>query len=107
MLLVSFPLISQTSKLDQKIVLTPGNRTIEAVLEEIEHITDLRFSYSSDLVPVDKTVSVTGTEQSVEAVLNQILKGLQVDYEVRTNLVLLKKKRGRKADHQFHDQRDS
>ena len=66
MLLVSFPSISQTSKLDQKIALTPGNRTIEAVLEEIEHITDLRFSYSSDLVPVDKTVSVTGRPEKLK-----------------------------------------
>jgi len=92
MLLISYPAVSQSSKLDQTISLAPGNRSIEVILKEIEQQTDLRFSYSPDLIPVQKVVAISDQPQSVAAVLDQIFDGLEVEYEVRANLVLLKKK---------------
>jgi len=92
MLLTSFPLIGQSSKLDQTIRLDPGNRSIEVILKEIEQQTDLKFSYSSDLIPVQEVVLISSKVQSVAAVLDRIFEGLEVEYEVRGNLILLKKK---------------
>ncbi len=100
-LLISLPLFSQTSKLDQTITLSPGRRSIESVLEEIQQKTDLRFSYSSDLVPVQRIVSVSVGSRSVVSILKDILSGLEVEYEVRNNLVLLKKKEKRIAQDKY------
>ncbi|MGN8035791.1 SusC/RagA family TonB-linked outer membrane protein [Chitinophaga sp. 22321] len=73
-----------------------NNMTLEGIFQAIEKQTDLTFFYSDDLL---KSEVVSGpieyTNARVTTVLNEVLKGRSLLYELKKNVVLIK--RGTKA----------
>ncbi len=81
----------QENILNQRVELTPGSYTLEQVLQQLEQQSDINFSYSDDLVPLNKKVVITRKTRTLRSTLQTILKNTQVDYVVRGNLIILKR----------------
>lgn len=56
--------------------------TLEYALRQVARQGDLRLSYSSDVVPVARRVSLTRTRAPVGEVLRDLLRGTGIDYVV-------------------------
>ncbi len=71
-----------------------NNMTLESIFQAIEKQTDLTFFYSDDLL---KSEVINGpidyTNARVTTVLNEILKGRNLLYELKKNVVLIKRGR--------------
>ena len=66
------------------------NVTIKTVLQTIEKQSEFIFMYRSDLLDTSKKVSVSVDKQSVSQILDQILAGTAVTYEINDRQILLK-----------------
>lgn len=80
--------------LDQKVTIQAQALDIRAVLQQIEKQTDARFVFSSRLIKTNRKVTVLATNESLGAVLNRVLKPLQIDYEVVQKLIVLRRAEG-------------
>lgn len=67
------------------------NVTIKTVLQTIEKQSEFIFMYRSDLLDTSKKVSVNADRQSVSQILDQILEGTAMTYEINDRQILLKK----------------
>lgn len=67
------------------------NVSIKTVLQTIEKQSEFIFMYRSDLLDASKKVSVNADKQSVSQILDQILAGTNVAYEINDRQILLKK----------------
>lgn len=67
------------------------NVSIKTVLQTIEKQSEFIFMYRSDLLDTSKKVSVNADKQSVSQILDQILAGTNVAYEINDRQILLKK----------------
>ncbi len=56
--------------------------TLETALHRVEQLGSLRMSYSSDIVPVDRHVTVARDQAPVGAVLQELLHGTDIDVVV-------------------------
>lgn len=81
----------QENILNQRVELAPGSYTLEQILQQLEKQSDINFSYSDDLVPLNKKVVITRKTRTLRSTLQTILKNTQVDYVVRGNLIILKR----------------
>ena len=81
----------QENILNQRVELAPGSYTLEQILKQLEKQSDINFSYSDDLVPLDKKVVITRKARTLRSTLQTILKNTQVEYVVRGNLIILKR----------------
>lgn len=67
------------------------NVTIKTVLQTIEKQSEFIFMYRSDLLDTSKKVSLNADRQSVSQILDQILEGTAMTYEINDRQILLKK----------------
>ncbi len=67
------------------------NVSIKTVLQTIEKQSEFIFMYRSDLLDTSKKVSVDADKKSVSQILDQILKGTAVTYEINDRQIVLKK----------------
>lgn len=67
------------------------NVTIAKVLQTIEEQSEFIFMYRADLFDVSKKVSVKADKMEVAQILDQILAGTGVTYEINDRQILLKK----------------
>ncbi|WP_461138121.1 TonB-dependent receptor [Spirosoma pomorum] len=75
--------------LSNKITLQLSNRPVSDVLSRIEKLTDVKFSYSPDLIQASRRVSIAVNNEPLSQVLNTLLTPLQIKYEpVGSRLVL-------------------
>lgn len=72
-----------------RVSLEMRNATVEEVLNEIEAKSDYYFLYNSKLINVDRKVSVSINENSVESVLHKLFDGTDVDYKVNDRQIVL------------------
>lgn len=71
--------------------------TIENVISEIEKITDYVFIYNEDVVPtLKKEAKVDMNDQSLDEILNQLIKGTDLGYSLSSKQVTLYKDRSKK-----------
>ena len=66
------------------------NVTVKTVLQTIEKQSEFIFMYRSDLFDASKMVSVSADKQSISQILDQILAGTAVTYEINDRQILLK-----------------
>lgn len=66
------------------------NVTVKTVLQTIEKRSEFIFMYRSDLFDASKRVSVSADKQSISQILDQILAGTAVTYEINDRQILLK-----------------
>jgi TonB-linked SusC/RagA family outer membrane protein len=64
---------------------------IKKALVLIEREADVKFVYSSDVVDVNKKVSVRAQNASLEKILDELLKPLSIDYVITSDRVMLKR----------------
>lgn len=67
------------------------NVRMKQVMTEIERQTKFLFGINDD-VDVDKLVTVNVTNQSLEAALDQMVKGTDITYQISSSNIILSKK---------------
>lgn len=66
------------------------NVSIKTVLQTIEKQSEFIFMYRSDLLDTSKKVSVNADKQSVSQILDQILAGTNVAYEINDRQIIMR-----------------
>lgn len=82
---VSASVYSQSTKL----TLEMRNKKVIEVLEEIEKQSEFRFAYSSELIDMERKVSVDLRKRNIEETLNVIFDGTGVKYAVHDRHIML------------------
>lgn len=82
---VSASVYSQTAKLS----LEMRNSRVVDVLEEIEKQSEFRFAYSSELIDLNRIVSVEINEKSIEKTLSTLFEGTNVKYVLYDRHIML------------------
>lgn len=72
-----------------KISISKTGVSIRSVLNEIEKMTSYRFTYNEKLIDTNKIVSVDLQDQSLESVLNNVLKSTNITYTVVDSQIIL------------------
>jgi TonB-linked SusC/RagA family outer membrane protein len=72
-----------------KISLELKNQSIKEALYLIESKTEFKFIYESGRVNLNKTVSLRVKDQTVEAILDKLLKGENVSYEITESKLIM------------------
>lgn len=70
-------------------------RTLQDVLTAIQKKSGLGFVYNDKLVSGYKNVSVSANQESVTAILNEILKDTNLDYLEKDNLIIIVEKKAK------------
>jgi TonB-linked SusC/RagA family outer membrane protein len=78
--------------LNQRINLVADNKEVKTVLNEISRLTDLKFVYSSQRIPVRQKISVAARNQRLGDILEICLSPLNVLYFVSGNQIVLVRK---------------
>ena len=76
----------------QSITLKVSNITVKQAMDELKSRSGYSFVFSSADVDTGKKVSVSAENQSVDAVIEQILRGQELTYEIRDKNVIIRKK---------------
>ncbi|MFW6371375.1 MAG: SusC/RagA family TonB-linked outer membrane protein, partial [Bacteroidota bacterium] len=65
------------------------NSTVKEVLRGIEKQSEFVFMYSEKLIDVNREVSVTAKNKKINAVLDELFAGTNVEYKVKDRFILL------------------
>ncbi len=84
--------------LDTKISLDVQQGSLREVLTKIEQIAEVKFLYYSQLVSAKEQVTITARHERLADVLNKILEGRKIKYEVDGNQIILTKADAKKKD---------
>lgn len=75
--------------LSRKLSINAQNREIKKVLEEIERETEVRFVYSSNVLPSSKKVSIQTRKSTLQEVLHSLFSPLKIQYELSGRNIIL------------------
>lgn len=78
--------------LEQKISLSLDEQRIKAVLTIIEKAADVKFTYSPQLIPANRKVTLMARNEPLAIVLNSLLRPLGVSYEVLGRSIVLSRR---------------
>lgn len=78
--------------LNRKITVMATDEPINIVLTQVEEQAGVTFFYSSNLIGADRKVTVRAKQERLENVLNQLLKPLQIGYEVSGRQIILNRR---------------
>jgi len=78
-----------THSQNTKVTINKENTTLQDVLDEIEQQTAYLFLYNKKNVDVNRSTSIHASNQPVSKVLDSVLKGTNVNYEMVGNHILL------------------
>lgn len=82
-LLISPSLLAQ-------VTITVKNQSVRQALKEIEKLSNYKFFYNNDLSSLDKKVSITAKDESIESVMNKLLADTDISYKQdNNNLIVL------------------
>ena len=65
------------------------DQRLENVLKSIENNSEYFFMYNKDLINVEKVVSIDAADQTIQAVLDQLLKGTDISYSIVNRQIIL------------------
>ncbi|WP_084299428.1 TonB-dependent receptor [Dyadobacter tibetensis] len=85
------PVEAQTS-LDQKISIHTGNVYLKQALNEIQKKANIRFTYSSAIIPARQKVTLDMDDKPLSEVLHHLFSPLHVNYSVKGNQIILRQK---------------
>lgn len=86
---------SQTTNLSKVISVDYKNLRLKQVLDDLSAKYKLQFSYSNEQVPLDKKVTLSAVNKPMNAVLDQLLKPVGLNYSVIGSQIILKPMRER------------
>ncbi len=98
-------LAEETHSQDTKVNIRKDNVAILDVLNEIEQQTDYLFLYNKQQVDVSQSATVHASDQPVSRVLDTVLKGTNVGYEMVGNHILLSNQTEKAAEKAQQQQR--
>ena len=81
-------LISITVSYAQTITYSASNKSLPDVLHDLEQISTYRFSYNSNIIQADKTVTVTFHNATIEACMSKILSN-NYNYSIVGNQIII------------------
>jgi TonB-linked SusC/RagA family outer membrane protein len=84
--------------LSEKVQLRVENVSIKDALKEIERQCEFTFLYNDASINVNQTITVSSKEQTVEELLDKILKNNGINYTFIDNQIVLTKAAGKQAD---------
>ena len=103
LLQVSASSYSQTKELTIK-----GNHlTLEELFEMIENQSEFSFMYNLKQIDLSKEVNVNFNNQTVDKILNRVLKGSDITYTVNDRLIIIHKDKVELKDKLAEDQQRS
>jgi len=85
LLTVSASTYSQQAKLSVKL----KNATLKEVLQQIQNTSEFEFFFNHEAVDLDKRISLSMKDASVEQILSEVLKTQAVSFKVVDNVVFL------------------
>lgn len=93
-LFFSFIGIIQVMALDSysqqtRISLSQYDQRLEDVLKTIENESEFFFLYNKDLINVEQTVNINATNQTINVILDELLKGTDIKYSVVNRQIIL------------------
>ncbi len=75
--------------LKKKISLEISNEEIGAVFSRLETLSDLRFVYSPEIISASRKISLNVRNKELYKVLKELLKPLNIQYELDNNYIIL------------------
>lgn len=75
--------------LQKPVTLVVNNSSLSTVLKQLEKQAGVKFVYSKSLVKIDKTVSVNAAQQPLNEVLDHVLDGSGIAYEIVNDRIVL------------------
>lgn len=75
--------------LDQKISVRLENQTVREALQTLEKKAHIRFVYSSQVVQLERKITLSVTEERLATVLDRLFRPLQIRYVVNGNQIAL------------------
>ncbi len=69
-----------------------SNSSVREVLSKIEKESEFKFMYSESIINANRKVSISVKDQNVEAVLNKLFVGTDVEYTVKDRMIILSNK---------------
>lgn len=88
-ILVTLLLCSTLSAFGQKVTLDCQDQALKNVFKDITKQTGLSFSYSPRFVKLDRKISVSALNTELSSVLDRILKGTGIGYEIGEKEIIL------------------
>ena len=79
---------AQTSKLNLKF----KSGTVKDVIEEIERQADLSFMYDNNVFKVDRQISIDAENETVKSVVEKLIFGLDLKYELVNRYIVITSK---------------
>lgn len=80
------------SVLEKEISLQLEDREFKSVLKSIEKNADIRFTYTKNLIQLDKKVSVNLRKEKLSTILESLFVPMGISYEVAGNYIILNRK---------------
>lgn len=77
--------------LNQKVTLQVSNQEMKVVLAKLNKLTQVRFTYSSELIKTQKRISINAIERPLADVLTELFKGGNISYKIEGKQVILTK----------------
>jgi TonB-dependent starch-binding outer membrane protein SusC len=87
-------LLAQNKKevLNQTILLNPGKYKLIQVIEKLNEIKGISITYDANSLPLEDTIELVKTNPTIQEVLNIVQNTLNVEYQVKGDYIILKKK---------------
>ena len=90
-IVIPLMMLSATTLVAQKrLDISLKNEPIVKAMTEIEKKTGYKFVYSPSIVELSKKISVSFSNEDLDAVLKEVFKGVGITYELRGNQIILK-----------------
>ncbi|MCJ8212005.1 TonB-dependent receptor [Mucilaginibacter sp. RS28] len=85
------------SILDKNVTITAANSTLQDVLKQLQKSSNVRFIYSKNSIDLAQRVSGDYQNRNLKDVLDELLKGNGIDYEVLKDRIVLGRSEDLKA----------
>ena len=89
-LFIAASAMATAQNLDQKISIKAKNKPLGEIINQIGQTAQINFSYSSQIIPVSKILSIKASRKIVRSILDELLVENGIEYLVVENQVILK-----------------
>jgi TonB-linked SusC/RagA family outer membrane protein len=77
--------------LNQKVTIHIQKQNVKSVLNELQAKTNIRFTYSSAIIPARQKVSIDANQQPLSRILDQLFEQTDIRYNLQGRQIILRK----------------
>ena len=88
---------ASTYSQNTKLTLNVNNTSVEQLFNKIESVSEYRFLFESNLIDLDRKVSVNVEKKKIVEILDKVFKGTDITYTINDRQILLVKKKEQSA----------